>query len=76
MTTSEILFGTKLCPVNQKEIARMVGVNPSTISRWRKDPGSIPWNKMQLLIRLRGVSADDLMRMAKEVKHGPVRCDQ
>ena len=27
-------------------------------------------------IKIRGLSADDLMRMAKEVKHGPVRCDQ
>lgn len=67
MTTSEILFGTRLCPVNQKEMARMVGVNPSTISRWRKDPGLIPWNKMQLLIRIRSLTADDLMRMAKEI---------
>ena len=66
MTTSEILFGTKLCPVNQEEMARLIGVNQSTISRWRKEPGAIPWDKMKLIIRIRGLSAEDLMKMAKE----------
>lgn len=66
MTTSEILFGTKLCPVNQKEMARLVGVDQSTVSRWRKEPGAIPWNKMKMIIRIRGLTAEDLMKMAKE----------
>ena len=66
MTTSELLFWTKLCPVNQKEMARLAGVNPATISRWRKNPGSIPWDKMKRIIRIRGLSAEDLMEMAKE----------
>lgn len=66
MTTSELLFGTKLCPVNQKEMARLAGVNPATISRWRKNLGSIPWDKMKQIIKIRGLSAEDLMKMAKE----------
>ena len=66
MTTTEMLFGTKLCPVNQKEMARLVGVDQSTVSRWRKEPGSIPWDKMKLIIRIRGLSAEDVMKMAKE----------
>lgn len=66
MTTTEMLFGTKLCPVNQKEMARLVGVDQSTVSRWRKEPGAIPWNKMKILIRIRGLTAEDLMKMAKE----------
>lgn len=66
MTTSEVLFGTKLCPVNQGELARLVGVNQSTVSRWRKNPNSIPWEKMKLLIRVRGLTGDDLIKMAKE----------
>lgn len=66
MTTAEILFGTKLCPVNKKEMARLVGVTPGTVNNWTKDPGTIPWNKMKLIIRLRGLTAEDLMTMAKE----------
>lgn len=66
MTTSEMLFGTKLCPVNQEEMARLIGVNQSTVSRWRKEPGAIPWSKMKILIKIRGLTAEDLMRMAKE----------
>lgn len=66
MTTQEYLFGTVLCPVNQKEMARLAGVNPATISRWRKNPGSIPWDKMKQIIKIRGLSAEDLMKMVKE----------
>ena len=66
VTTTEMLFGTKLCPVNRKEMARLVGVNQSTISRWSQNPGAIPWDKMKLIIRIRGLSAEDLMKMAKE----------
>lgn len=66
MTTSEMLFGTKLAPVNQTEMARLIGCSQATVSRWRKDPGLIPWDKMKLLIRIRGISQDDLMKMAKE----------
>jgi hypothetical protein len=66
MVTAEKLFGTRLCPVNQKELARIAGVNQSTVCRWRKNPGSIPWEKMKILIRVRGLTADDLMKMAKE----------
>ena len=66
MTTQEYLFGTVLCPVNRKELARLVGVNQSTVSRWSQNPGQIPWDKMKLIIRIRGLSAEDLMKMAKE----------
>lgn len=66
MTTAEMLFGTKLTPVNQEELARLIGCNQSSISRWKKNPGLIPWDKMKLIIRIRGLSADDLMKMAKE----------
>ena len=66
MTTQEYLFGTVLCPVNRKELARLVGVNQSTVSRWSQNPGQIPWDKMKLIIRIRGLAAEDLMKMAKE----------
>lgn len=66
VTTQEMLFGTKDFPGNQYNLARVLGVNQSTICRWRKNPGSIPWEKMKLLIRYRGLDAQDLMKMAKE----------
>lgn len=66
MTTAEILFGTKLTPVNQAELARLIGCNQSSISRWKRNPGLIPWEKMKLIIKARGLTSDDLMKMAKE----------
>ncbi len=66
MTTQEMLFGTKDFPGNQYILAQVLGVNQSTICRWRKNPGAIPWEKMKLLIRYRGLDAEDLMKMARE----------
>ena len=66
MVTSERLFGTKLQPVNAAELSRLVGVSHKTISNWKKNPGSIPWEKMKLLIRVRGLTADEVMKMARE----------
>lgn len=66
MTTQEMLFGTQLCPVKQEELARLIGTSTSTVSRWKKNPGSIPWDKMKLIIKVRGLTGDDLMKMAKE----------
>ena len=66
MTTQEYLFGTVLYPVNKKELARIIGVAPPTLYRWSKDPGLIPWGKMKKIIKIRGLSAEDLMKMAKE----------
>ena len=66
MTTAEMLFGTQLCPVKQEELARLIGTSTSTVSRWKKNPGSIPWDKMKLIIKVRGLTGDDLIKMAKE----------
>lgn len=66
MTTKELLFGTALCPVNKVELARIVGVTPPTVYRWSKDPGLIPWEKMKKIIKVRGLSAEDVMKMVKE----------
>ena len=66
MTTKELLFGTALCPVSRIELARIVGVTPATVYRWSKDPGTIPWGKMKKIIKVRGLSAEDVMKMTKE----------
>ena len=66
MTTTEKIFGTQLCPVNLHELSRITGIGPSTLWRWRNNPDLIPWGKMKLLIKVRGLSSDDLMKMVKE----------
>jgi len=66
MTTAERLFGTKLNPVNQKELARLTGVDQSTISRWKRDPGAIRWRDMKKLVKARGITGEDLAMMARE----------
>ena len=66
MTTPEMLFGTRLYPVRTCDLAEMLGVTPTTIYRWKQNPSMIPWGKMKLLIKIRGLSSDDVMKMATE----------
>lgn len=37
-------------------LARMAGVSPSTIGRWRKKPDSIPFGAIQKLANAQGLS--------------------
>lgn len=66
MTTAEMLFGTKMCPVNTLELSKAVGVSPGTIRNWKKDPNLIPWGKMKIIARIRRLTAEDLEKMTKE----------
>lgn len=66
MTTAEMLFGTEINTTATVNLAAAVGVTPRTINNWRRDPEKIPWGKMKTIIRIRSLSGDDLIRMAKE----------
>lgn len=66
MTTSELLFGTSINTTSTSNLAAAVGVSPRTINNWKRDPGKIPWEKMKLLVKIRHLSGDDLIRMTKE----------
>ena len=66
MTTSEILFGTRLAPVSKKELSRLAGVSIATLNRWQNNPDMIPLGKLKVLCRVRNVSAEQAGRMLKE----------
>jgi len=48
--TAEILFGGDI-PFRRIDLAKAVGVSPLTIDNWKKDPGTIPKRKLDILIR-------------------------
>ena len=68
MTTSEILFGTRLAPVSKKELSRLTGISVATLNRWRGNTDMIPLGKLKLLLRVRNVSAEQVAKILKEGK--------
>lgn len=63
MTTSEILFGTKLHPVSVTELSRIAGVSKATICNWKRNPDSIPLGKLKLIVRARRLSEEEKGRI-------------
>ena len=68
MTTSEILFGTRLAPVSKKELSRLTGISVATLNRWQGNTDMIPLGKLKLLLRVRNVSAEQVAKILKEGK--------
>lgn len=60
--TVEILFGDKI-RVNQKDLAKAVGVTPMTITNWRRNPASIPKGKLDILIRCCRLTNEEILAM-------------
>ena len=68
MTTSEILFGTRLAPVSKKELSKLTGISVATLNRWQGNTDMIPLGKLKLLLRVRNVSAEQVAKIMKEGK--------
>lgn len=68
MTTSEILFGTRLAPVSKKELSKLTGISVATLNRWQGNPDMIPLGKLRLLCRVRNVSVEQAGKILKEGK--------
>ena len=66
MTTAEMLFGTRGHPANQELMAKAVGIHQTTVSRYSRDIGRIPWGVMKQIIRYQGLSKDDVWKMVQE----------
>ena len=68
MTTSEILFGTRLAPVSKKELSKLTGISVATLNRWQGNTDMIPLGKLKLLLRVRNVSEETVAKIMKEGK--------
>ena len=60
--TVEILFGEKVRR-NQTDIAKAIGVDKSTISRWRRNPAQIPKGKLDILIRCNNLTNEEILAL-------------
>lgn len=58
MTKSELIFGKGLNAPPIERLARVVGVAPSTLRRWRKAPDYMPVWAVGRILKARGVKPE------------------
>lgn len=54
-----MLFGNKIRTVNLSELAKMLGVNRSTLYRWRDDPYLIPVGQLLKIAKISKMTEDE-----------------
>lgn len=62
MNTGEVLFGTKLQPVNLTELSRVTGICASTLSDYKKEPGKIPLYRLCMIVEARGLDDEQIAK--------------
>jgi transcriptional regulator with XRE-family HTH domain len=53
--------------ITKSKFAELIGVEQSSISRWEKDPGSIPFQVIQKILEKTGVSYEVLTGWKKPI---------
>jgi len=61
--TREILFGSGANRRILSELAAPLGVSRSCLSNWQKDPGKIPKNKLDILIRVCNLTDEEILAL-------------
>lgn len=54
LAAETILFGDSLTAPDAVKIAKALGVSDTTVRRWRKDVGKMPWEKVLKQARIMG----------------------
>lgn len=63
ITPSELLFGGVLKPVNRQLLADSIGVDVSTIGRWKKDPNRIRFGDLRQIVKLVGLTDKQILNL-------------
>lgn len=62
---SSLIFGAGATASGVRELARLTGRSPSTVSRWRKTPDHIPLKDLQIILKARGADIETMARILK-----------
>lgn len=60
---SELLFGGVLKPVNRQLLADSIGVDVSTIGRWKKEPDRIRFGDLRKIVKLVGLTDKQILAL-------------
>lgn len=63
ITPSELLFGGVLKPVNRQLLADSIGVDVSTIGRWKKEPDRIRFGDLRQIVKLVGLTDKQILAL-------------
>ena len=63
ITPSELLFGGVLKPVNRQLLADSIGVDVSTIGRWKKNPDRIRFGDLRQIVKLVGLTDKQILNL-------------
>lgn len=63
ITPSELLFGGVLKPVNRQLLADSIGVDVSTIGRWKKEPDRIRLGNLRQIVKLVGLTDKQILAL-------------
>lgn len=63
ITPSELLFGGVLKPVNRQLLADSIGVDVSTIGRWKKNPDRIRFGDLRQIVKLVGLTDRQILNL-------------
>lgn len=61
-------FGTKLCPLNLSEAARITGYSRSTLSRWKKHPEQMTVRALVILADATRITDGELINIIRSMK--------
>lgn len=59
----ELLFGSVLKPVNRQLLADSIGVDVSTIGRWKKNPDRIRLGNLRQIVKLVGLTDKQILAL-------------
>lgn len=62
-TPSEILFGGALKPVKRQILADDIGVDVSTIGRWKRNPDQIRFGDLKTIVRMIGLTDRQILML-------------
>lgn len=63
MKDKDILFGSGVNRRCGRELAKVLGVSPSTITNWKSNPDHIPKGKLEILFRTCNISNKDILAL-------------
>ncbi len=61
----EILFGSKLMPVNLCALSNATGIPASTLHDYKQRPDCIPCGRLAKIIHARKLSGDEIIKLFK-----------
>lgn len=61
----EILFGSKLMPVNLCALSSATGIPASTLHDYKQRPDCIPCGRLAKIIRARKLTGDEIIKLFK-----------